>query len=78
MSTQLEQLVEKFSAGMLAKLNQQKDRGWTGWRNRQRFPDHVIVERLLSHVGKALHDPKQWIDVANFAAFLWWRSRKDK
>jgi len=32
----------------------------------------LLVQRLLLHVAQGMEDGKQWVDVANFAAFLWW------
>lgn len=48
---------------------------WWGWDSEQ-FRDR-FVELLLMHVAKATRDDKQWIDVANFALFLWWTSNAE-
>ena len=74
--TKLEQLVDEFSREMLEKLQGKKQSGWSGWNNKRRFSDATCRTRLLEHLGRALEDPGQWPDVANFCAFLWWRTRK--
>ena len=70
---QLQMVVREFGAVMLAKLQTKRLRGFTGW-NATNLPDSVLERGLMDHVARAMRDPKQWIDVANFAAFLWWRA----
>lgn len=72
--TDLRALVRDFSSEMRQKLLSKEDDGWFGWDDvyaeRHKLPRR-LQEALMSHVVRAIDDPKQWIDVANFAAFLW-------
>ena len=69
----LEKLVERFSGAMLEKLKAKRRSGYTGWD--RRIPAEDLERRLADHMVRAIHDPKQWVDVANFAAFLWYRDQ---
>ncbi len=65
----IEKLVKEFSAKMLEKLNTKRLDGWTGWNDRTMRGE--FVTRLLEHARRAdLGVKGQWVDVANFAAFL--------
>ena len=70
--TELRRLVTEFSSEMRSKLAAKADAGWCGW-NAMNLPDSVLEEKLFAHAARAMRDPKQWVDVANFAAFLWRR-----
>ena len=72
---QIDALVSDFSDAMRRKLHQKRHQDWSGWDD----PDErdALIAKLRSHVVRAsssdeIPDGKQWIDVANFAAFLWW------
>ena len=65
----IETLVESFAAKMLDKLTYKRDMGWTGWGDRRRKGQ--FERRLLEHARRAMEGERgQWVDVANFAAFL--------
>jgi len=65
----LQAAVNDFSKEMKRKLLQKKDRGFEGW-------DCINSEngqlKLMTHFVRAIKDPEQWVDVANFAMFLWY------
>lgn len=63
--TELRNLVRQFSAEQYAKLNRKVDLGWLGWDDPGNRDD--FKTRLIEHVVK-----EDWVDVANFAAFLWY------
>jgi len=62
-------LVDRLAQAMKERLAQQALRGWTGWQD----PVHVPSFRGRLHRNA---DAGDWIDVANFAAFLWWHKRE--
>ena len=66
----LDKLVDEFSHAMRDKLYLKKAHGFHGWD--EKVMRGVLTRKLNEHVERARKDPKQWIDVANFAAFLWW------
>ncbi len=76
MTVKLQTLVDEFSKEMLDTLEGKELEGWRGW-NWKRFSKRSLETRLQEHVARAIQDPEQWIDVANFCAFLWWRARKE-
>lgn len=65
----IETLVDTFAAKMLSKLTYKRDSGWSGWGDRRSRTQ--FERRLLKHAERAIAGEKgQWVDVANFAAFL--------
>lgn len=60
----LNQAIFFFALEMLSKLTKKSIDGWTGW-NRKSYKNKLIKD-LKYHVEK-----KQWIDVGNYAMFLW-------
>ena len=69
----LRTLVKDFSAEMREKLLAKADQGWVGWDHPNYRLD--LEQKLFAHVLRALRgDSRQWVDVANFAAFLWAQS----
>ncbi len=71
----LQALVRDFSSRMLEKLQAKRGRGWSGWRS-EHFKERLEND-LLIHLRLALQgDDSQWIDVANYAAFLDYRGRQ--
>lgn len=70
----IKQLVNQFSEAMRARLYYKgRVDQFSGW-DTARFSERELIDRLLSQVVRAQKEPHRWIDVANFAAFLWWRS----
>ena len=61
-------LVDQFGIEMKDKLLDRQAAGWSGWSD----PEYkkVLEEKLLDHVKKA-KTKIDYVDVANFAAFLW-------
>ena len=72
----LKSLVADFSAEMYEKLRHKQDCGWGGWNEECQVSDEELETDLMKHIGRARSDPKQWIDVANYAAFLWRRAQR--
>lgn len=71
----LEALVESFSREMLSKLKVQHNRGKRGWQGN--FPKRDLELMLADNILRALRgNTRRWIDVANIAAFLWYRGQK--
>ena len=73
-SERLEMVVDDFADRMKKKLLQKEDEGWSGWRRKvhsQDFEDRLIEHALCGIRG----DSAQWVDVANFAAFLDYQAR---
>ena len=69
----LADMVKGFSQAMLTKLCEKEKDGWHGWR--QIKNEAQFMRRLNEHVMKAL-DSGDYVDVANFAAFLWYIRKK--
>ena len=72
----LEKMVDDFAARMLEKLIDKDDEGWSGWSQ----PNYrkVLEHKLMDHAVRALQgESEQWLDVANFAAFLDYQSRQE-
>lgn len=67
---QLDKMVDDTARAMRMKLRMKAGQGYRGWA------DHscrgTLGRKLREHVERAAEDPEQWIDVANFAAMLWW------
>lgn len=62
-------LVERFAAEMLRKLKKKQRGGWSGWNALYNKED--FERRLMLHALRGVHgETGQWVDVANFAAFL--------
>ena len=64
----LEDLIDGFASEMHRRLLEKMDEGFSGWD--EIAPDSYIP-RLKASIGK-----KKWVDVANFAAFIWWHEQK--
>ena len=66
----LQTAVNDFAKEMKVKLLRKKAQGFEGW-------DFIGSEnaqlKLMKHFVRAIRDPEQWVDVANFAMFLWYR-----
>lgn len=72
-------LVADFSGEMLSKLHAKQREGWVGWNDDGWISDADLEEDLMKHIARARLDPDQWIDVANYCAFLWRRdARREK
>lgn len=69
-------MVDAFVGAMLDKLRRKQLDGWVGWDDSKEYPDGVFHTRLLSHLSRAMNgDAAQWVHVANFAMFCWWRAK---
>jgi len=60
-----EAAVDELAERMKAKLEQQREKGYSGWNNKRQCTQQHLSNLLREHVGKG--DP---VDVANFCAFL--------
>ena len=69
----LKRLVEGFSVAMIDKLLLKHQEGFKGWGSKKNVP--LMKAKLLEHVLTA-EKPADYVDVANFAAFLWFIKRK--
>lgn len=70
-------LIELFSAKMLKKLNAKKRQGFSGWQHIEL--KQKLENDLLLHLKRALQgDSSQWVDVANYAAFLDYQTNSEK
>ncbi len=58
----------RFFAAMEGRLIGKQIQGWTGWGQ---ISTKRLTERLIKNVEQG-----DWIDVANFALFLWVRKQK--
>lgn len=58
----------KFNSAMWARLAQKQRARWTGW-------DTLSDEEIESRLIKSL-DKKNWVDVANFAFFAWYKQQR--
>jgi hypothetical protein len=67
--SELRKLVRDFSAEMREKLLAKADRGWRGWN--ATYYREIFRSLLVEHVSKG-----DWVDVANFAAFLWYLDQR--
>ena len=66
---QLVAMVDDFARQMKEKLLAKEKDGWTGWRETHYRSN--FQRRLVAHAIEAIQgDNRQWVDVANFAAFL--------
>ena len=60
----LKSCISLFSREMYQKLCLKDDAGWSGWdceQHTNRFKEQLVLHALRG----------QWVDAANFAAFLW-------
>lgn len=73
MAVTLKGLVDGFAKAMRSKLLAKSRDGWSGWEH---CSEDELERRLLEHLARALRDPNQWVDVANFCAFLWWQHQR--
>ncbi len=72
---QIQSLVKDFSSRMREKLLKKLGRGWRGWENdafKRKLEDDILIHLRLALQG----DASQWVDVANYAAFLDYQSRQ--
>ena len=72
---EIQKLVRDFSSRMRAKLLKKLGRGWSGWRDddfREKLENDLLIHLRLALQG----DATQWVDVANYAAFLDYQSRQ--
>jgi len=58
----------RFFAAMETAL---ADKAFVGWRGWGQIPTKRLTERLLDNAKRG-----EWVDVANFALFLWVRKQK--
>lgn len=72
----LEDLIGVFAQDMLKKIRLKAAQGRGGWN----LPVHVPAMKaaLVEHIQKAIDGdaPDDWVDVANFAAFLYFHASK--
>lgn len=68
--------VDSFAEAMKCKLEAKARQGITGWRN-QSYKG-ITVCRLISKANLVEYDPKQAVDIANFAMMLWYESEHSK
>lgn len=66
-------LVDAFASAMKAKLREKAAEGRTGWDDVNAFSDNELHWSLVEHADEG--DP---VDVANYAAFKFWRERNGK
>jgi len=71
----IDRLVDETAAAMRAKLREKASMGYRGWTRRE--VRGVLGRKLREHVERAATDPEQWLDVANFAAMLWYGRNSD-
>lgn len=69
--------VDTFSAAMKVRLIDKAKNGWRGWDNKA-FHSYEIPGRMLQKCAVVFTageecNPKDLIDIANFAAFLHWK-----
>ncbi len=70
----LTDMVDAFAKRMRRKLQAKRRNRWTGWRM-SGFKSK-LEDDLLTHLKLALQgDASQWVDVANYAAFLDYQAR---
>jgi hypothetical protein len=69
--TKLEMMIDAFAQAMKKKLRQKARAGYSGW-------DSASIERLeqkmVDHVSRGAG---QEVDIANFAAMLWYARRSE-
>jgi len=66
----LEDILHEFSTEILLKLTREWSRGKHGWDS----PDIVADHELLGKLSQNIHT-KDWIDVAAYAMFLYYRAK---
>lgn len=57
--------IDAFAAAMKAKMKKQREKGYSGWNDKEQCSTERLQSLLFSHIGKG--DP---VDVANFAMML--------
>ena len=65
------QLVDDFAIAMKARLIEKMNQDWHGWDG------HCIRDETLHSSLLVNYFEQHYIDVANFAAFLWHRSGRE-
>lgn len=71
----IQAMVSDFSSRMEAKLQSKRGRGWKGWSHdlfKKQLEDDLLLHLKLALQG----DATQWVDVANYAAFLDYQIRQ--
>lgn len=68
----LNAMVLRVAADMQAKLAAKLAQGYSGWGDTGGAEGEYLIGRLLEHVERARSDPRQWLDVCNFAAMLYY------
>ena len=70
---ELEDLVKEFAVAMAEKLERKQKVYGSGWKG---LETKELITILDMHIAKAKvrDQPQDWVDVANFALFLWKRS----
>jgi len=77
----LEKVTEQFSAGMIYKLLKMEAKGYNNWDNKDLISDNELLSRLedkLTSRSRKDLDAEDFIDVANYCMFLWYRLKEDK
>ena len=72
-SKRLGRMVDRFAVAMKVKLRKKAQEGYGGWDDPVKFPDKNLHEGLFRHVERG-----DWIDIANFAAMIWYRQQTRK
>lgn len=67
----LQECLEKFTDKMVGRLTEKEARGYTGWNKTVTgsIEDLWLLRMILGNIVKG-----EWVDVANLAMFMWWRS----
>jgi hypothetical protein len=65
----LDKVVDKMAELMKIKFTEKARFGYSGWDNHSAIPDAALINKLLANAKR-----KDWIDVANLAAILNYRS----
>ena len=67
--SELSRMLQMFSGKMRQTLYAKVEAGWIGW-DRPHYRKQ-FEKALIAHALRAVHGERgQWVDVANFAAFL--------
>jgi hypothetical protein len=72
----IEKLVKDISGLMKLKLIDKMREGYYGWDNLEEFPTSILEDKLKAHIEKGF-DLKNMIDIANFAAMIWYRRERE-
>lgn len=69
---EFDDLVDAFAAAMKSRLREKKELGYSGWDDPEDFTDDQLDDRFQEETM----EPWNPIDVANFAAFRYWRDSR--